>query len=358
MLTTLVTYFAGHSSCNLRPYLPTCKRPLASQLFHQKVSAPNITSEVTTDLTERRFIFVVSQSTVAKSPRSQLCLKVMSWVGYRLEAISLPNLKFLSHLEIKSRIKITCAAPRNPTSSTRQVHDPTIGDVTENCRTAGTVDPGQGVNQLGTYFSSHLPVYEKDIKPFVWNCALHSAGDVVFGCCAHAHIRGGAGEEGGTARIPVRQGSIGDVDIDMSLKISNYEDTVRQLDIYYGLVKRQLLRYQSSITGLFPVLSTDEKLASVRDSLYCAAAVWSLYQAYRSGKRIDDDRGKSYELGQSAVKCMRGILECWIKQAPRIELFKVNQCNKHALHCKFHLVTGDVVYSDEEYPHLQVYNRE
>nr|CAD7197061.1 unnamed protein product [Timema douglasi] len=149
----------------------------------------------------------------------------------------------------------------------------------------------------------------------------------------------------------VRQGSIGDVEIDMSLKISNYEDTVRQLDIYYGLVKRQLLRYQSSITGLFPVLSTDEKLASVRDSLYCAAAVWSLYQAYR---RIDDDRGKSYELGQSAVKCMRGILECWIKQAPRIELFKINQCNKHALHCKFHLVTGDVVYEDEEYPHLQI----
>lgn len=25
-------------------------------------------------------------------------------------------------------------------------------------------------------------------------------------------------------------------------------------------------------------------------------------------RRIDDDRGKSYELGQSTVKCMRGIL--------------------------------------------------
>jgi phosphorylase kinase alpha/beta subunit len=71
-------------------------------------------------------------------------------------------------------------------------------------------------------------------------------------------------------------------------------------------------------------------------------------------RRIDDDRGKSYELGQSAVKCMRGILECWIKQAPRIELFKKNQCNKHALHCKFHLTTGAEVYNDEEYHHLQV----
>ena len=71
-------------------------------------------------------------------------------------------------------------------------------------------------------------------------------------------------------------------------------------------------------------------------------------------RRIDDDRGKSYELGQCSVKCMRGILECWIKQSSRIELFKSNQCNKHALHCKFNMQTGNEVYSDDEYSHLQV----
>ena len=32
-------------------------------------------------------------------------------------------------------------------------------------------------------------------------------------------------------------------------------------------------------------------------------------------RRIDDDRGKAYELGQSSVKCMRGILFCWMRQA-------------------------------------------
>ncbi|XP_053979168.1 probable phosphorylase b kinase regulatory subunit beta isoform X1 [Hylaeus volcanicus] len=149
----------------------------------------------------------------------------------------------------------------------------------------------------------------------------------------------------------VRQGSIIDLDIDMFLKISNYEDTVRQLDIYYGIVKRQLLRYQSCITGLFPQISSDEVVGSIRESIYCAAAVWSLYQAYR---RIDDDRGKSYELGQSAVKCMRGILECWVKQSSRIELFKRNQCNRFALHCKFHLYTGDEIFSDAAYNHLQI----
>lgn len=70
--------------------------------------------------------------------------------------------------------------------------------------------------------------------------------------------------------------------------------------------------------------------------------------------RIDDDRGKSYELGQSAVKCMRGILECWIKQAYRVELFKQRQSNQHALHSKFHLHTGEEIYSDDLYNHLQI----
>ncbi|XP_001601216.1 probable phosphorylase b kinase regulatory subunit beta isoform X2 [Nasonia vitripennis] len=148
-----------------------------------------------------------------------------------------------------------------------------------------------------------------------------------------------------------RQGSVIDFDIDMFLKISNYEDTVRQLDIYYGIVKRQILHYQSCITGLFPQISTDKTVGSVRESIYCAAAVWSLYQAYR---RIDDDRGKSYELGQSAIKCMRGILECWMKQSSRVELFKKNQSNRFALHCKFHLDTGDEIFKDEDYNHLQI----
>ncbi|KAK9752586.1 Phosphorylase b kinase C-terminal domain [Popillia japonica] len=150
-----------------------------------------------------------------------------------------------------------------------------------------------------------------------------------------------------------RQSSVieDNINLEQFLKISDYEDTVRQLDIYYGLVKRQLLRYQSPITGLFPVLSSDTEVGSVRESVYCAAAIWGLYQAYR---RIDDDRGKSYELGQSTVKCMRGILESWTRQSYRVELFKKNQCNAHALHVKFHLIRGDQVYSDTQYNHLQI----
>lgn len=35
----------------------------------------------------------------------------------------------------------------------------------------------------------------------------------------------------------MRQNSIDDVHLDQFLKISNYEDTVKQLDIYYGIGK-------------------------------------------------------------------------------------------------------------------------
>ncbi|XP_035712716.1 probable phosphorylase b kinase regulatory subunit beta isoform X2 [Folsomia candida] len=51
---------------------------------------------------------------------------------------------------------------------------------------------------------------------------------------------------------------------------------------------------------------------------------------------------------------MRGILECWIRQADRVEQFKQNQSHQFALHCKFHLETGDTVFGDDEYFHLQI----
>jgi len=35
-------------------------------------------------------------------------------------------------------------------------------------------------------------------------------------------------------------------------------------------------------------------------------------------RRIDNDEGRTHELQQIAVKCMRGILFCWIKQADRV----------------------------------------
>ena len=48
-------------------------------------------------------------------------------------------------------------------------------------------------------------------------------------------------------------------------------------------VKRQILQFQSPTTGMFPHdLSQPGSIeAHVRDSLYCASAVWALSQAFK-----------------------------------------------------------------------------
>jgi len=82
--------------------------------------------------------------------------------------------------------------------------------------------------------------------------------------------------------------------------------TIADLDFYYGLgtfrfkelplklpssqcnpscsfdftVKRQLLRYQSCTTGLFPEHSSEPNIASVRSSIYANMALWALHQVW------------------------------------------------------------------------------
>jgi len=129
------------------------------------------------------------------------------------------------------------------------------------------------------------------------------------------------------------------------------KETIEQLDGYYGLVKRQLLKYQSPTSHLFPSKSSNSEHANIRDSIYCSAAVWSLYQAYR---RLDDDRGKTYELGQSVVACMRGILASWTMQSQKLEQWKLSNCPRMALHTIVGLHTGEEVLSVKEYNHLQL----
>eukprot|EP00094_Tigriopus_californicus_P001874 TCALIF_01806-PB protein Name:"Similar to CG8475 Probable phosphorylase b kinase regulatory subunit beta (Drosophila melanogaster)" AED:0.09 eAED:0.09 QI:765/1/1/1/0.81/0.82/17/82/1165 len=136
-----------------------------------------------------------------------------------------------------------------------------------------------------------------------------------------------------------------------SSSLDDIGTTIADLDFYYGLVKRQLLRYQSCTTGLFPDNSSDTTVGCVRSSIYAGMALWSLCQAY---KRIDDDRGKTYELGQTCVLCLRGILSCWMRQSKRLEAFKSQQTPTHALHCKFHLNTGEDIYDVKDYDHLQI----
>ena len=91
---------------------------------------------------------------------------------------------------------------------------------------------------------------------------------------------------------------------------------LKKLDGYYRKVKRQILAFQSLTTGLFPNhLDPSGKIAHVMENVFCATAVWALRQCYC---KIDNDQGRAHELGQAAVKCMRGILNCWMKQTKKV----------------------------------------
>ncbi|NXG17201.1 KPBB kinase, partial [Grallaria varia] len=125
-----------------------------------------------------------------------------------------------------------------------------------------------------------------------------------------------------------------------------------KLNHYYRIVKSTLLLHQSPTTGLFPTKTYgDNQKAKVHDSLYCAACAWALALAYR---RIDDDKGRTHELEHSAIKCMRGILYCYMRQADKVQKFKQDPKPSACLHSVFSAQTGDEVFSHEEYGHLQI----
>ncbi|XP_057231651.1 phosphorylase b kinase regulatory subunit beta isoform X3 [Malurus melanocephalus] len=125
-----------------------------------------------------------------------------------------------------------------------------------------------------------------------------------------------------------------------------------KLNHYYRIVKSTLLLHQSPTTGLFPTKTYgDNQKAKIHDSLYCAACAWALALAYR---RIDDDKGRTHELEHSAIKCMRGILYCYMRQSDKVQKFKQDPKPSACLHSVFCARTGDEVFSHEDYGHLQI----
>ena len=120
-------------------------------------------------------------------------------------------------------------------------------------------------------------------------------------------------------------------------EVVTYSDShtlmLKKLDAYYRRVKRQILAFQSLTSGLFPNhLEKTGKVAHVVENVFCAIAVWSLRQCYI---KIDNDQGRAHELGQSAIKCMRGILLCWMKQAKKVLIYAMRRTQRLILHCSW-----------------------
>ncbi|XP_015206864.2 phosphorylase b kinase regulatory subunit alpha, skeletal muscle isoform isoform X1 [Lepisosteus oculatus] len=126
-----------------------------------------------------------------------------------------------------------------------------------------------------------------------------------------------------------------------------------KLDNYARLVQQTILCHQDPVTGLLPA-SEEQRDAWVRDNVYSILAVWALGLAYRKNADRDEDKAKAYELEQSVVKLMRGLLQCMMRQLQKVEKFKYSQSPKDSLHAKYNLHTCASVVGDDQWGHLQV----
>ncbi len=129
-----------------------------------------------------------------------------------------------------------------------------------------------------------------------------------------------------------------------------------RLDYYYQQIKTIILTRQNPITGLLPASTAitahgDYTDAWVRDNVYSILGVWGLALAYR---KIDEDKGRTYELEHSVIKLMRGLLFAMLRQSHKVEQFKHTQSPLDGLHAKYNTATADIVVGDDEWGHLQL----
>lgn len=127
----------------------------------------------------------------------------------------------------------------------------------------------------------------------------------------------------------------------------------QRLDYFQRVVYRTILDHQNPVSGLLPTTSTNDH-AWVRDNVYSILAVWSLSMAYKKNADLDEDRAKTYELEQSCVKLMRGLLMAMIRQVDKVEKFKETQSPTDALHAKYSASTMSTVVGDSDWGHLQL----
>ncbi|KAI1898894.1 hypothetical protein AGOR_G00077100 [Albula goreensis] len=126
-----------------------------------------------------------------------------------------------------------------------------------------------------------------------------------------------------------------------------------KLDNYARMVHQTILSHQDPVTGLLPA-SGDQPDAWVRDNVYSILAVWALSLAYRKNADRDEDKAKAYELEQSVVKLMRGILQAIMRQLDKVEKFKYSKGAMDCLHAKYNTHTCATVVGDQDWGHLQV----
>lgn len=136
----------------------------------------------------------------------------------------------------------------------------------------------------------------------------------------------------------------------------NSETLESVLDRHFRTIDKIILSRQDPITGLLPASTAvnahgDYTDAWVRDNVYSILSVWGLALSY---KKYRPKHQHSYQLRQSTVKLMRGLLIAMMRQSDRIETFKSTLNPTDALHAKYGTKTGLAVVGDDEWGHLQL----
>lgn len=147
-----------------------------------------------------------------------------------------------------------------------------------------------------------------------------------------------------------------------TLESEEDNEDIKTLHDYYLLIKRTILDFQNPVTGLLPaslyraqfVPEKDCSDSWIRDNVYGILAVWGLSLAYCKTVDYGEDKSRQYELEQSVVKLMRGLLTCMMQQVNKVEKFKKSQRREDSLHAKYSYNTCQVVVGDNDWGHLQI----
>ena len=136
----------------------------------------------------------------------------------------------------------------------------------------------------------------------------------------------------------------------------NNEDINILLDKNFDSINKIILSRQDAITGLLPASTAitahgDYTDAWVRDNVYSILSVWGLSLAY---KKHAPEHYRAHILKQSVVKLMRGLLMSMMRQANKVEAYKLSNNPLDALHAKYATDTGLAVVGDDEWGHLQL----
>ena len=121
-------------------------------------------------------------------------------------------------------------------------------------------------------------------------------------------------------------------------------------------IDQVVLQRQHPITGLLPASTANNVHGNygdawVRDCVYSIQCVWGLALAHR---RLSGASARVYELEQRVLQLMRGLLNAMLRQAHKVERFKQTLSPLDCLHAKYDTGSGDPVFPDDGWGHLQL----